>query len=496
MSMWRRALRTVSAFHGRTSNRRRRPCRGPFLPVAAEVLEDRSLLSTISLNPIYVNTELDVVDPNDGLTSLREAITQANASAENDEIILQGVRYQLSLAGAGDDANLSGDLDILSYRGTLRIVGAPGTIIDGNGLDRVLHVVFGGVATVELQGVTITGGVSQDDGGGIRSDHFGALWLTDSVIRNNHSSGNGGGLAVFRSNHVRIAGSTIENNSAGGGGGGIWCRVSLAQRRERLTPPPGAEPGEGIVWIEPVFAMGGSTIASNHAWGDGGGLHLHLYVGASVIGYSYVGGETTFIENSAAGRGGGLFIDGSAPTNFGDVRIVENHAGEAGGGIFINTQGPVRPPSFWENLVLADNSPDDFATASDEPSQSEAAPAQGARTPGVQAAPAGTESSPSLVLLVAEVDIPVLPAAAFGLGTSQETSELQATTVGTLLSPEPGVQAAEDPSADAGPRSETSAGTSRRGPSNNPATNEIDRLFEDEGIFDLLLTSSLGPLVD
>lgn len=488
MSMWRRVLRTLGALHNRTSKARSRPRRGPFLPVAAEVLEDRALLSTIT-----VTTARDVVDPNDGLTSLREAITQANASAEDDTIVLQGVRYQLSLAGAGDDANLSGDLDIRSDRGYLTLVGSAGTIIDGNGLDRVLHVLRGGRSTIELRGVTISGGVAQEDGGGIRSDHFGGLRITDSVIRNNHAGGNGGGLAIVRSHFVRITDSTIENNSAGGDGGGIWFRVSLDQVRDRVLTP---NEGEGGAWIEPAFLIGGSTITRNHAWGDGGGLHLYLYVGHSSIGASYAGGATTISENSAGRRGGGLFIDGS---NFGDVRIVENHAGEAGGGIFLNSESLIRLRDlerWYEDLVVADNSPQDFASLSDEVSGVLLDPVHENQPSEAQTAPAGTQDSPTLEPLVAEAVSPALLSVAFELGTPQDTSDLQATTVGTLLSAEPGADAAADVSVGSGPRSETGAEISRRVSSSDPATDEFDRLFEEGSVLDLLLNASLAPTVD
>ena len=61
---------------------------------------------------VNVTTASDVVNAADGVTSLREAISAANAAVEPTTIVLvAGTTYQLSLCGADEDANASGDLD-------------------------------------------------------------------------------------------------------------------------------------------------------------------------------------------------------------------------------------------------------------------------------------------------------------------------------------------------------------------------------------------------
>ena len=67
-SSWLRGLKTASRIARRGISPRFRP--------RLEGLEDRSVPAVLN-----VTTTLDVVDPNDDLLSLREAVIQANASS-------------------------------------------------------------------------------------------------------------------------------------------------------------------------------------------------------------------------------------------------------------------------------------------------------------------------------------------------------------------------------------------------------------------------------
>ncbi|HVX59210.1 MAG TPA: CSLREA domain-containing protein, partial [Pirellulales bacterium] len=145
-----------------------------------ESLEDRLALSAA---PIQVTTTADVVDPNDGLTSLREAIEQANVAATPQTIVLAAGRYQLSSA--------AGELEISS---SVTIAGADAmsTIVDGGGQVRVFHI-DGSDATVSLSGLTIQGGNADGNGGGILDTAtVSHLTLTGCMINGNAASGDGG----------------------------------------------------------------------------------------------------------------------------------------------------------------------------------------------------------------------------------------------------------------------------------------------------------------
>lgn len=120
-----------------------------------------------------------------GVGSLRDAIQQANALdplifPNGGTIILSPGTYTLSLAGAGEDANAAGDLDVT---GRVTIAGSGVVVIDANGVDRVFDVRAGGNLT--LNGLTITGGNVAGDGGGIRN--AGVLTVDRSTIDGNSS---------------------------------------------------------------------------------------------------------------------------------------------------------------------------------------------------------------------------------------------------------------------------------------------------------------------
>ncbi len=100
---------------------------------------------------ITVNTTSDVI-ADDGVCSLREAITAANtdtssggtagecaAGSGDDTITLPLGTYTLAISGSGEDNNANGDLDVLtniSFGGA----GVGATTINGGAIERVFDV--------------------------------------------------------------------------------------------------------------------------------------------------------------------------------------------------------------------------------------------------------------------------------------------------------------------------------------------------------------------
>src|SRR5438105_7451678 len=171
---------------------------------------------------------------NNGNCTLREAIQAANtdtavdqcpAGSGADVIKLGPNTYALSLTGARDDANATGDLDVtgpLTIEGTTS--GAP-TTIDAQSIDRAIDVQAGAPATIE--NLTITGGRAPNGlllgangltGGAIRAQS--ALTLTDvNIVQSQAGSGN--------VDTTGLVGGPGGTGHAGGDGGGVWTNAQL-----------------------------------------------------------------------------------------------------------------------------------------------------------------------------------------------------------------------------------------------------------------------------
>src|ERR1700754_1936754 len=102
------------------------------------------------MTTIIVNTVSDSINPNDGATSLREAIAQA------------GVGDTITFAGAlnGQTILVSSQLDItrsVSINGDLNGDGLPDITLDGQHLGTILYV-GGGANFVDITGLRFVNG--------------------------------------------------------------------------------------------------------------------------------------------------------------------------------------------------------------------------------------------------------------------------------------------------------------------------------------------------
>ena len=157
--------------------------------------------------------------------TLREAIAAANATPGPDLVHLGPGVYELTRAGANEDAGATGDLDVTSDL-ELAGDGAASTIIDGRGLDRVLQVL--GTGRLRVADLTVRNGrVIAEPGGGICAE--GELAIRRVVVAGSQASVGGG---VYAAAELEVADSTFVDNSASTSGGGV--HVDGAARLEEL----------------------------------------------------------------------------------------------------------------------------------------------------------------------------------------------------------------------------------------------------------------------
>ncbi len=302
-----------------------------------------------------VTTTADDFGTIDDACSLREAIQALNTNqdfggcridAGNHTITLAAGTYALTIAGSGEDANASGDLDITSDL-VINGAGADTTFIDANYLDRVLHVHSG--ATVELRNVTLTDGLTPANGPGGGVYNAGSLTITSSQVVSNttgfgassvggdggdgaHGGGiyNTGQLTLTNNSFVRgnITGlgglSTGGNGGAGGHGGGIYNAGQLTVSVSVVEDNATGAGGNAIRVTETITGGAG---------GSGGGIYNTGHV--TVTANSTVGGNSTGPggagvggDGGAGGSGGGIYNTGQLISDNGS--ITENTTGAGG----------------------------------------------------------------------------------------------------------------------------------------------------------------------
>jgi hypothetical protein len=213
---------------------------------------------------LRVNNTADFVDllPGDGACrsegggcTLRAAVQEANALGGLETIVLGDAAYALTLEDSGVDGSADGDLD-LTAPVILRGLGAVNTLIDAQGLDRVLHVWPGVEARVE--GLTIQGGRS-NRGGGLLVESMAQATLRGVAVNDNHSLGDGGGIALDVEAQLTFEHGTLSYNLADGSGGGLLADGFATLENSTLgwNVAGGIDDGSGA---EPIGVTDGGAI--------------------------------------------------------------------------------------------------------------------------------------------------------------------------------------------------------------------------------------------
>jgi CSLREA domain-containing protein len=180
-----------------------------------------------------VNSTADATDasPGDnrcedatGACTLRAAVREANAWAGSFTIRLPSGTYRLTVAGAGERSSDTGDLNLLSDTTLIGEAGRDATVVRSDVGDRVLHI--GPQVTATVDGITIEGRHTVDQGGGISNE--GHLTLRDSAVIGNGAGRTGGGI-YNGADHLEVSRTIVEGNRAGDSGGGIDSAVGPVQ---------------------------------------------------------------------------------------------------------------------------------------------------------------------------------------------------------------------------------------------------------------------------
>ena len=223
------------------------------------------------------------------------------------------------------------------------------TVIQGTGAGPVVTFSGGESQSCMLDGVTITGGNTTGDGGGICGNGTEAT-IANCVIRDNHADGAGGGVSDCNGTIVRC---TITGNTAGSGGGGICVVDSNVSVEDCDINYNAAAYGGGLYCVDsPGATITRCTITDN----DANGSEAAIGGGILVFDRPILIEDCRISRNNAINSGGGIYFGGSDQDPFNNTLlrnclVTLNRAGRDGGGISVNWYAePV-----ISNCTIADN---------------------------------------------------------------------------------------------------------------------------------------------
>ncbi len=276
---------------------------------------DDETLTLSSLSDHIVDTASDSIDPNDGLTSLREALLLSN-SEEGQSLI----EFDAALSGATITLAL-GQLEITDdviIEGDIGLDGTNDITISGDDASRVFYVsggtsVLGGLTIADGRAETneafVTGGPGTPEfgeGGGVWTGFGTTLTIERSTIRDNRAVddfgfvGYGGGISSRGT--LALRDSTVSDNTADLGAGGIVNFGAASLINTTVANNTGGEAygfgwgGGGIFnYTQSPLILINSTVTGNTSPVAGGGLQqlvgvlppaLPLLINSIVLGNS------------------------------------------------------------------------------------------------------------------------------------------------------------------------------------------------------------------
>ncbi|MBX9256357.1 DUF4347 domain-containing protein [Desmonostoc muscorum CCALA 125] len=264
--------------------------------------------------------DTDDGDANNGITTLREAINLANATAGDDTITFGGVFTDATpdvIALTSGQLTITDDLTILG-------TGASLLTVSGNNASRVFEI--SGIGTDAIvDGLKIAKG-NNTSGGGVLVNSNTILTLSNSIVSSNRGSG------IYNQGIVSLTGSNVSGNTANSGGG-IYNILGIASLTgSSVSGNTASNDGGGIAsYRSGILSLTNSTVSDNKAGSNGGGIDSQ---GDLQLTNSTISGNT-------ANNGGGIFngediyvnvLVGSATLT--NSTVSGNTALQYGGGIY------------------------------------------------------------------------------------------------------------------------------------------------------------------
>jgi hypothetical protein len=286
---------------------------GSFVDMGAfESQEVQSMTFTVTTNS-------DVVNAQDGQTSLREAISLANSNPGADSIVFA--------PGLSGTMLMTGGEFVITDTVTIQGQGSGQTIVDAQQNSRVFHFTAA-TGDLNVNGLTIQNGkvTGNEYGGGVLFDSSGTVTLTNSTVSGNTANRSGG--LYSHSGSISLTNSTVSGNTAKFVGGGLASYSGSIFLTNSTVSGNTATfvGGGGLASNSGSISLTNSTVSGNTANFSGGGL----YSGSGSISLT----NSTISGNTANFSGGGLcsYSGSISLTN----STVSGNVAKYGAGIYLN----------------------------------------------------------------------------------------------------------------------------------------------------------------
>jgi hypothetical protein len=288
------------------------------------------------LAALVVNTTSGSLIAGAGLLSLSEAVAFADLDSQG----IPSITFDPSVFATPQTITLTGtQLELSNTTGTWTITGpAAALTISGGGLSRVFLVDSG--VTASLSGLTISGGSTSGNGGGLYNDGS-TTTLTNCTVSGNSAQNNGGGL--FDYGTTTLTNCTVSGNSANNRGGGLYDQGGTTTLTNCTFSGNSASGGGGLWDIGGTMTLTDCTFSANY-----GGPCLYnsnasttTLTDCTISGNSGDGlintGTATLINCTVSGNTGTGVISGNRPNFYGTTLLYNcTISDDTGGGLYNN----------------------------------------------------------------------------------------------------------------------------------------------------------------
>ncbi len=320
-----------------------------------EPLEDRRLLAVIT-----VDTVEDVVDFNDGRTSLREAIFAANTVAGPDEI-----RFDFGHDGSATIKLSQGAL-VITDSMTIAGSGPDLLTIDGQLQSRIFEI--SGTGDMMIAKMRITRGSAESHGGAIRAATTGTLLLEQVLVTGSIAKGpgaQGGGVYAIGPASLRQSEIAFNRSAVGAGIATHGPLEIVASTIAENTAIDNQFAAGGGIYAATDLTLASSTVSNNgvnvlgaDGRAQGGGVWSG---GELIIKHSTIVANTaSSLREGAVASGGGLYAVSGTDLNalLSHTIIAGNHSTESAADLFLGEQ-----PATATYSLIGDNDGSPFAEA-------------------------------------------------------------------------------------------------------------------------------------